>query len=206
MPAKNLEKIYAENTYYHLYNRGVNKQPIFNDKQDYAVFLNLFKRYLGATPAKDQKGREYPWYGDSMVLHAFCLMPNHFHLLIFQRDKNAMTDFLRAVNSSYGMYFNNKYKRQGPLFQSRFKASMIDSQTYLDHISRYIHLNPGKGRYQTWQPSSYQYYAGFKSSPWINTKEIIGMFSSQEAYLDFVADYGDMHDELDILKHELANY
>lgn len=206
MPGRNLVKIYAEDAYYHVYNRGVNKQVIFHDSDDYAVFLNLLKRYLSDKPTKDNKGREYPWYGDQVKLLAYCLMPNHYHLLIYQTHKTGMTNLVRALSTSYGMYYNKKYKRLGPLFQSRFKASHIDNESYLDHISRYIHLNPGRKKYRTWKPSSYQYYAADnRSVQWLKLEKILSMFSSKGEYLRFVADYEALHDELEIIKHELAD-
>lgn len=206
MPGKNLVKTYADDSYYHIYNRGVNGDLVFIDNEDKAVFLNLFKRYLSDKPEKDLKGREYAWLQKDIQLLAFCLMGNHYHLLVYQKERDALTRLMRAVNSSYGMYFNNKYKRKGPLFQSYCRASLIDNQAYLDHISRYIHLNPGKNKYKIWNGSSLPYYEGSLSAEWVNPKAILDMFPSKSAYLRFVADYEDMHDELDILKHELANY
>jgi len=206
MPGKNLEKIYGSECYYHLYNRGVNKNTVFVDQEDYGVFLNLLKRYLSNSPVIDKKGRDYPWYGARLELLAFCLMPNHYHLLIFQSDPKAMTELIKSLGTSYGMYFNKKYKRVGPVFQSRFRASMIDSQQYLDHISRYIHLNPGKTRYKNWEPSSYNYYLKNKTAEWVKPKRILDMFNGKvQEYSEFVADYEDYKEELDLLKHELAN-
>jgi putative transposase len=204
MPGRNLVKTYVEDAYYHVYNRGVNKEVVFHDTDDYAVFLNLLKRYLDEKPSKDNKGREYPWLGARIELLSFCLMPNHYHLLIFQHDRTAMTELIRAVSTSFGMYYNKKYKRVGPVFQSRFKASLIDSQAYLDHVSRYIHLNPGKERYQDWAPSSYQFYKN-NAPGWVKSDHILEMFPSAQDYLEFIADYEAMHDELEVIKHELAN-
>src|ERR1043166_5683188 len=125
MASRNLEKIYLEESVYHIYNRGINKRRIFLEDVDYAVFLNLLKRYLDKEPTKDRKGREYEWLHNRIELLAFCLMPNHFHLLLYQKDPEAMTRLLRGVCTSYTGYFNKKYKRMGPLFQDRFKASLI---------------------------------------------------------------------------------
>ena len=72
-------------------------------------------------------------------------MPNHIHLLVYQHQPQAMAQFMRSVLTSYSRYFNKRYKRSGSLFESRYKASLISDDAYLEHISRYIHLNPGNG-------------------------------------------------------------
>jgi len=203
MPSPNLEKIYIADSYYHVYNRGVNKRKIFLDDSDYSVFLNLLKRYLGAEPAKDNNGREYVWLHNELELLAFCLMPNHFHLFIYQKKPEAMTRLLRGVGTSFAGYFNKKYHRSGPLFQDRFKASMITSDTYLTHASRYIHLNPGKG-YKTYEWSSLPYYLTNKYAAWVQPLRIMGLFEPGE-YAKFVADYKDQKEILSELKTELAD-
>ena len=203
MPSRNLEKIYLADTYYHLYNRGVNKRVIFKDQADYAVFLNLLKRYLNDQPTKDKKGRQYDWLYQDMELLAFCLMPNHFHLLIYQSKPEAMTRLLRGVATAYTTYFNKKYHRVGPLFQDRFKASMITRDDYLHHISRYIHLNP-RG-YEFWEFSSLPYYLGEKKAGWVRPEKILELFDSPQEYKRFVADYEDQKAMLDEIKSELAD-
>lgn len=202
MPAKNLEKIYAPESYYHLYNRGVNRRSIFKDGQDYAVFLNLLKRYLGKKPEKDKQGREYPWYRSDIQLLAYCLMPNHYHLLIYQKDTRAITRLMRGVCSSYTVYFNKKYQRVGHLFQDRFKATMIQTDPYLLHISRYIHLNPEK--YKEWEFSSLRYYLGKKRAAWINPRRIMELFEG-ESYTAFLEDYKDHRKMLKEIASELAD-
>lgn len=204
MPRRNVPKLYLEQTFYHVYNRGVNKQKIFLDEHDYAVFLNLLKRYLDDAPVKDKQGREYPWLHNQLELAAFCLMPNHFHLLIFQNHEKSMELLLRGVSIAYTMYFNKKYKRVGPLFQSTYKASLINNDAYLNHISRYIHMNP-KG-YDEWEFSSLPYYMNKKSAGWVQIGRIMELFNnSPSEYKTFMADYEEYKNLLDITKAELAN-
>lgn len=202
MPGKNIVKTYVADGYYHVYNRGVNKQDIFKDDDDYRVFLNLFKRYLDDVPHKDNKGREYIWLHEQITLAAYCLMPNHFHLLIMQKEPDAMTQLLRNVCTTYTTYFNKKHKRVGSLFQGVYKASRITNDAYLQHISRYIHLNPDD--YKSWDYSSYKYFLGKAKAAWISPKLILDMFEG-ESYADFVADYEDHKQMLDEIKSELAN-
>lgn len=204
MPGKNLEKIYVEHGYYHLYNRGVNKAPTFMDDEDFRVFLNLMKRYLSPEVAKDKKGRPYPNYSEEIELLAFCLMPNHFHMLVYQLDADGMTHLLRSLSTAYGMYFNKKYKRVGPVFQNRFRASHILRDDYLQHITRYIHLNPRD--YRAWQYSSLAFYSGDKYADWVHPDRILEVFDhDRKSYLDFVSDYEEQKQMLEEIKHELAN-
>lgn len=130
MPSRHIEKIYGEDCYYHIFNRGVNRRDIFKDKNDYAVFLNLIKRYLSPEPIKDKQGREYPSYNNQIKLLAYCLMPNHYHLLVLQSDKEAMTKLMKSVCTAYTMYFNKKYQKSWTLV-SRSLQSLYDKPRQL---------------------------------------------------------------------------
>lgn len=202
MPGRNIYKVDVAESYYHIYSRGVNKRVIFRESKDYAVFLNLLKRYLGKTQQKDRQGRPYPnFYGDIELL-AFCLMPNHVHLLCYQYEAGLMQRLMRGLMTSYSVYFNKTYQRRGPLFESRYKASLISSDGYLQHISRYIHLNP-----QDWRGyvfSSLPYYLGEKQSSWLNPQRMLDLFDG-EPYEEFVSDYESHKKILEELKYELAN-
>lgn len=202
MPSKNRNKVWVPGEVYHVYNRGNNKQPIFFDDKDYAAFLNLMKRSLQEERTADRLGRPYRnWFGDIELL-AFCLMPNHFHLLVYQKSEKAISDFMRSIATSYSGYINHKYDHTGHLFQDAFKASHIDEESYWLHISRYIHLNPKSWR--TWQWSSLPYYTDEKEADWVQPGRILQAFH-KGAYLDFVADYESHKDMLDELKHITAN-
>jgi len=226
MSAKNSVKVYVENGYYHIYNRGVNKQEIFNNPQDHEVFLHFLKRYL--TPfsslSKDERFLKFQptWRTDihkKVKLIAYCLMPNHFHLLVKQFVREGMTEFMRALSNSYVRYFNETYERIGPLFQGRFKAVLIETTPYLLHLTRYIHLNPiaddlvDKSASQTqvgpvnrsdllkqlnvYPYSSYNYFLRKKKAEWVKPEEVLDCFRSPQAigskkyssYQSFVEDY-----------------
>lgn len=203
MPAKNVTKVYLNNTYYHVYNRGHNKQNIFLDEQDFTVFLSLLKRYLDPSCKDRQANRmPYPCLADEVELIAYCLMPNHFHLFIYQHSEEGMKHLLRRISGAYGMYFNKKYKRVGPVFQQRYRAVRIAGDEQLMHISRYIHLNPSE--YTRWQWSSLKYYRS-SYARWLKTNHVLELFDNNtEKYLEFVSDYEDKRDELQALKQELA--
>lgn len=204
MPSRNIEKTLVPHSYYHVYNRGVEKRVIFKDDKDYTVFLNLLKRYLNKEPAKDLKNRKYIWLHDDIELLAYCLMPNHFHLFVYVHDSpESLTQLMQCICTAYTGYFNKKYKRVGHLFQSRYKASHILNDSYLQHISRYIHLNPKD--YRKWQYSSLSYYIGNKRAAWINPERILDLFDGGPMeYIRFMRDYEDYKAMLDEIKSELA--
>ncbi len=191
-------------SYYHVYNRGVAKQKIFHDDYDYAVFLNLLKRYLDVESHEDPSGRQYEHLRKSLELQAFYLMPNHFHLLVYLHDIDGLTKLMRGVCTAYTGYYNKKYKRVGTLFQGIFKASRITADNYLVHISRYIHLNPKN--YKEWEHSSLSAYLGKQNIPWLQQGKIMDLFEGGvKEYIDFLEDYEDQKAILDEIKYELAD-
>jgi len=206
MPKRNSVKVYGAPHYYHLYNRGVDRQNIFADPEDYFYFLSLFKRHLSDTPDTDSSGRVYADYSNEVELVAFCLMPNHFHLLVFLKEPQGIIHLTRSVMTAYTMYFNKKYKRTGGLYEGAFLASPIDNDMYLWHVSRYIHLNPldiGKD-FRQYPYSSIKYFTGERNAEWLNSNRLIKTDKDREEYVEFVADYQTMNAELDHLKHILA--
>lgn len=188
------------------------------DKKDYAVFLNLLKIYLSPLPPQAElsnthhslRARIRETYFEVVSLHSFCLMPNHFHLLLHQKTPRGIASFMRALATSYSMYFNNRYKRVGPLFQGRYKGVIVLTDPYLLHLSRYIHLNPREimrksgGRLEDYEYSSFSQYMGIKKRSWVITERILSYFISQRptlsstsvsffpssySYSEFVKDY-----------------
>jgi REP element-mobilizing transposase RayT len=170
--------IFVKDNFYHLYNRGVSKREIFLNRADYYRFLDRLNEY---------KKKFF------IELCCFCLLPNHFHLLVAQRGNYSVSDFMQRFLLAHAMYFNKKYENVGPIFQSRFKAKLIDKEEYLIHLSRYIHQQPVKHR--KWKVgnlgqyfwSSYPVYLGKKNNDLVNCEEILSYFSKK----DSVADYRD---------------
>lgn len=204
MPGRNIYKIDLPETFYHVYTRGINKQIIFRDTEDFSVFFNLLKRYLGKKLQKDDQGRVYPNFYDELEILAFCLMQNHIHLLVYQQSTKAMQSCLRSLLTSFSVYHNKKYQRRGPVFESRYRASLIDRDDYLLHISRYIHLNPKK--WKNYQYSSLPYYMNHKRASWVRPEKILDLFEQSESeYIKFVADYEEQKKYQDELKTVLAH-
>ncbi len=206
MPAKNIVKQLVPDSYYHVYNRGVAKQLIFLDQSDKRYFLQILDRHLNLDNKNtDKAGVEYKKY-KSINLLCYCLMGNHYHLLIHvDMVPGELTFLMRSIGTSYTMYFNLKYKRVGPLFQGSYKAVRITEEPYLLHISRYIHLNPRE--FETYKYSSLQDYLDpqKKRNKWIKPEKILELFEGND-YLAFVKEYIDESKTRDELKHQLANF
>ena len=138
MPSKNSIKTYVEGGVYHVYNRGVNKQNIFVDDEDYSYFLTLLERYLIDGKISGYSNSFYNKIG----LYSFCLMPSHIHLVLEQVERVNMTGFVRALSISYVMYINKKYQRVGHLFQDKYKARLITNEESFLATTTYVHKNP----------------------------------------------------------------
>ena len=203
MPQKNIIRESDVDAFYHVYNRGVARMEIFLDEEDYSFFEMLLMRCLAPTTITDQFGRKRLNFYDQIQLHTYCLMPNHFHLLLWQKDQGNIEKMMRSVLTSYAMYFNRKYKRGGPVFESRYKAVRITNDAQLTHVSRYIHLNPVG--YRVWDRSSYSDFV-YEPREWITTNFILGLFPSKKAYLDYVDDYEDVKRANDKFKREIGEY
>jgi putative transposase len=204
MPSRKLARKDISDAYYHLFLRGVNKQPIFIGQEDYEYFYKLLARYLSKTDERMRSGEIYPDYSKDVKLLAFCLMENHFHLLVYQITAGGITKFMRSLLTSYSMYFNLKYKRTGPLFESSYKSSLIDNREYLEHISRYIHINPRSWR--QYRHSSLKYYLNEQPPGWLDINKILGLFINSYDYLTFISDYEDRKIMLKRIRHTLADH
>jgi len=219
MPVKNSLKTYVEDGYYHLYNRGINKAEIFNNSQDYGVFLSYLKNYLLPKDEKklfimlQSKNNSFSEkdtalkllrlenYFDRIQLIAYCLMPNHFHMLVHQTNRDDIQFFMKSLLTRFVKYINQKYKRTGPLFEGRYKAVLIQSDEQLVFLSRYIHRNPiGNNsnilyndelqKILTNKPSSYDNYLHKVKQSWVKPAIILSHFSDKgfNSYQSFVED------------------
>lgn len=145
---------------YHVLNRGVDKRKIFLDDKDYLRFIhNLYEfndrksvnnsLYFFNRTTEKYKGVGHPYITKNFTsrkllvkLHAFCLMPNHYHLLLSPIVKNGMPLFMKKLNGGYANYFNERYKRKGTLFESGYKRILVKNDSHFIHLPYYIHLNP----------------------------------------------------------------
>ncbi|MEI7522641.1 MAG: transposase [Candidatus Saccharibacteria bacterium] len=203
MPSRNIIRSDAPNSYYHVYSRGINKSNVFVSVEDKDYFLYLLSRHLSIKPVMSTSGYTYPHLRGRVELLVYCLMDNHFHLMFYQVGQGQLSDLMQSILSAYTAYFNRKYGRRGPLFESRFKSSLVNKETYLMHVSRYIHLNPRSWKYYPY--SSIIYIRKGNEPEWLQTKKILNQHANRADYLDFVADYEENKEMLSELKYQLAN-
>ena len=140
---------FACGEFYHVYNRGNSKQVIFRDAADYIRFqLLLFvaNASVSFNFREVKKGGLFNFERREILVHigAYCLMPNHFHILLTPVVENGVQLFMQKLSTSYSMYFNKRHERSGGLFEGRFKSVYVDSDEYLKYLFAYIHLNPVK--------------------------------------------------------------
>lgn len=167
--------------FYHATSRGNEQKDIFKSRRDREQFLSYLK----------SSAERY-----SAVIHAYCLMTNHYHLLLETPEGN-LSQVMRHINGAYTTYFNVKRKRVGHLFQGRFKAILVEADEYAAELSRYIHLNPVRAgivaKPEEYEWSSYRYYIGqAEAPPWLRTSFILAYFGGNadvEKYREFVNEF-----------------
>ena len=172
-------------TYYHLYNRGNNKEPIFFEDENYIFFLNQFKKFVS------------PFCN----VYCYCLMPNHFHFFIRVNDGEQFEKGVKNFFISYSKAINKRYNRVGSLFQGRYKASEIKSDSYYTKIITYIHLNPIAANLvsdlEDYKYSSYNAYLSPKESM-LNRQEVLEWFGGLAAFID--------HHKINLNERQLNKY
>ena len=214
----------VEGQIYHVFNRGIDHRITFNDKFElkrafsaieYYRFTNIplkFSKFIKLPTSErndiHKRIRANPKLVDIL---SFCLMPNHFHILLRQAHDNGVSKFLANFQNSYTKYFNTKNERDGPLFLRQFKSVLVDSDEQLVHLSRYIHLNP---------ITSYvvKDFESLLKYPWSSLPEyfgknkliseidtILGFFKDKDEYLSFLKDQVSYQRELDKIKHILLD-
>ncbi len=208
--------LFAQDNYYHIYNRGVEKRTIFLDDFDRFRFIHDLFEFNDTAPAgKFSKGRFPSASKQSEVeppivippriplvkIHCFCLMPNHYHMLVEQVRDGGIIAFMKKLGTGYTMYFNEKYDRVGPLFQGRFKAVHVTEETHLRYLPLYIHLNPLDHIMPSWREqkiiswrkaeaflnayrwSSHLDYAGRRNFPSVTSRRFLHtLFDGERGY------------------------
>lgn len=187
---------FISGSFYHIYNRGVEKRKIFMDKWDHLRFLETLDFYRKSpVPMKLSdfrrgviKLKKIENQTELVRIYCYCLMPNHFHLLIQQLSDSGISEFLRRVADSYTRYFNTKYERVGSLFQGVFKAKLVETDEYLLQVSKYIHrnsfpLDEWEGRVYPY--SSYPYYLSGEQHLFCDIDFILSYFSKTNPNLTY---------------------
>ena len=165
-------------SYYHVYNRGVGRQPIFYHADHWAFFVRRLKEHFLPTVAD---------------IVAYCLMPNHYHLLVHLETDEFSKRVMQPFGTSYAKAVNAQLGRVGPLFQGRFHALRVHDDRYLIGLSAYIHLNPADAglveRAEDWVYSSYRDYIGLRAGTLPHPEIVLDQFPSRQAYREYVETY-----------------
>ena len=150
---------FAAGEYYHIYNRGVDKRKVFTTLAEYRRFLAYLYYINDAERIRltdtlrhnlEAKPREAGWK-PLVAIGAYCLMPNHFHLYVTPMARGGVSKFMQRLQTAYTMYFNEKHRRVGALFQGTFKAEHVARDQYAKYLFSYIHLNPAKIKNSHWK-------------------------------------------------------
>lgn len=212
--------VFREAHVYHLFNRGVERRPIFLSPRDQERFVSLLEYYRFSGNTKSYSHYLALSLGDRAIFRqaldqkpvsvnilAYCLMPNHFHLLVRQNIKEGIHDFLSNIANGYAKYFNTKRQRVGPLYQGPFKAVFVETDEQLIHLSRYIHINPVVSGVISLQDldgypwSSFPDYLGNVKTSFVVKPPVLGHFKTISAYRAFVYDQVGYAKELEQIKH-----
>ena len=222
MPKRKIFLVNKE--FYHVINRGIFSQNIFLNKWNYQRALESLFFYQNdklpikyssfITKSKKEKNKLLSKIKSKKLflaeIIAYCLMPNHFHLLLKQKVNNGISKFIGSFTNSYAHYFNSRTKRKGPLFETKFKAIRIETEKQLIHVSRYIHLNPYSSHVvknfkdlEVYPYSSLPEYLG-KATPELCQKDVIlNLFKNKNKYHNFVFNQADYQRKLSRIKHLL---
>ncbi len=184
--------------WYHVMNRGLGYKIIYDNNKHREIFLNLLSE-------------AFEKFG--LVIHGYCLMDNHYHLLV-QTPYGNLSRAMRHINGVYTQRYNQNKKTDGPLFRGRYKAILIEGDSYLLQVSRYIHLNPLEARIakkiESYRWSSYKNYIALEACPiWLQTNKILSIMSHQkstETYWQFVMDGIDEETRIFYSKKNLPIY
>ena len=204
--------------FYHLINRGVDKKITFPEDSDCVRFMHDLYVFNDVTNV-DSNHRFHEFQSQHVrrplvEIHAFCLMPNHYHILVSELEDNGISFFMRKINMGYAKYFNEKYDRSGVLWQGTFKRIRIERDAHFLYIPYYIHLNPLDLTHPEWRDgsisdmtsameylkkyrwSSFLDYLGQKNFPSIITKEILsenlGTAKNQEKTIQQIVSNADL--------------
>ena len=201
-----------------MFNRGVERRTTFLDEVDYRRFYKTIVYYQNENVPTRFSFRSRKLIrpkeasgGKMIEIICFCLMPNHFHLLLKQTLDKGIPTYLGKLTNSYTRYFNTKYKREGHLFQAPYKAVRIESEEQLLHVSRYIHLNPLVGEVtpglRSYKWSSCQEYFDFSLETVCQKQEILNYFPKprERSYEKFVLDQVDYARSLEKIKTQLLD-
>lgn len=214
MPSRYVLRNFKQGNYYHVTNYGVDKRSIFSDDEDFRTFLYYLKIYLLPTSTLQEKMPDLPKRmltknrQQDVELIAYSLMPNHFHMMLLEKEVGGISRFMKQLSNAYTKYFNERQKRSGSLFEGPFKAAHVE-ENQITQVARYVHLNaflagivddPEKYRW-----SDFPTYTNSKDVNISNTTLILSKFNTPADYKHFVHNYMDYAEKIKTLDHVLID-
>lgn len=188
----------ANDEFYHIYNRGVDKRNVFEDKQDFFQFIQMLDHFNQEESLGSMEKYKYPknikQRGLTSLLVeiiAYCLNNNHYHLILKQVADNGISKLMQKIGTGYTMYFNQKNDRVGSLFAGTFKSKHIDTDTYLNHVGVYVNLNNKVHKKQIdltlllTHVSSWNEYMGKSKLDLCNRDYLLASFKNTDAYREY---------------------
>jgi putative transposase len=204
---------------YHVYTRSIADYKIFNNLKEYLRIINVIRYYKKEKPdmrfskfikLKNENVRNNILNKNHkkknlVTIIAYCIMPTHIHLVLKQEKNNGISLYMNRILGSYTRYFNTYHARKGPLWESKFKNVIVDSDEYLYHLTSYIHLNPVTAnlvkRPEDWPATSYNEYLGKDTDKICELKHIF--YFEKSSYKEFVEERIGYQKELAKIKHLL---
>jgi len=216
---------FGSNSFHHIYNRGNNKMNLFLDESDYYSFLGLLeenilgKKEYFCSKVFDPPPKSSHFAGKKYIrkllpigsfeIICFCLMPNHFHLLVKQKGELKVSKLLSKICTSYSKRFNKKYSHIGHVFQDQFKSVLVEDNNQLLHLSAYIHSNPKVGglvkNIENWKFSSYSNFLNINKYRLCNKSIIVDQFRNIRSYKNFVEESVDKIKSIKNLNYALLD-
>ena len=177
---------FVEGAIFHIYNHSVDEIDLFNERDDYIYFLNKFKANYSQ---------------DEIALYAYCLMPNHFHFCIQQKNERPVYEVFNRFIISYALHFSAKYNRKGKMFANKLQHKKINDEGYLIDICPYIHLNPKRAnlveKLEDWEFSNYPEWIGSRNGILFDNQLLINQFGDSRTYQKYIENFDN---------HEIVNY
>jgi len=217
----NKKIILANNEFYHIFNRTIANEVVFNNKHHLNRVLSLTNFYRFKVPLSYSKFQNLPKQEKEKILsviyrssplveiYSFAFMPNHYHFLIRQLEDNGIEYFVSNLQNSFAKFYNKKFNRKGSLFCHSFERVRIETEEQFIHVSRYIHLNPVTSylikleELDGYLFTSFPAYVGKGLFSFINTELILNHFKTSQRYKEFVYNQSDYQKKLREIRHLL---
>lgn len=175
---------FVKGQYYHIYNHAVSNNLLFYDEEDYQMCLLRLSRYYD---------------NEDYSILAYCLMPNHYHFLLYQKTDNSFSSSISRLWYSFSCYYNKKYSRRGTIFAGKQQHIGIRNEDYLKYLCVYIHLNPVKAKLvdspEAWEWSDYRDWLGVRDGMFIDRELISHFFQTPADYQECINSLIDIPDK-----------